>query len=79
MMQDEINCRGLAPEEIQEAIDSKAQLKNFDHMEWPEARKQLILKITQLIVEMGDLEFAVEILKCIKQQCPELLEKVMTS
>lgn len=67
-----VNAHGLSKEEIQEALDSKYQYKNFKIVDYEEHRKGLVKEIGLLLAQL-DNEFAADMLAIIKEHHPNLL------
>lgn len=71
-MRQELNARGLTPEEAQAALDRARQFKQpMTIQEWQDKRRDLIKEIAMLLAE--DVEFSTDMLKQIKLHHPELL------
>lgn len=71
----ELNVKGLTPEEAQEALNKARFFKReFSIQEWQERRKDLMLKMFDLISD--DTDFVLELIDHIKACRPELLKEV---
>jgi hypothetical protein len=68
-----VNAHGLTKEEIQGALDREHYFKqNGSAQDWQEMRKDLMLKMFDLIQE--DTDFVIELIEHIRSCRPELLK-----
>jgi len=74
-MKVEVDATGLTAEEVREAVaKAKKWKQDFSVQEWQEMRKDLLLKLYELIKD--DTDFTMKLLDAIREHYPDLLKDV---